>query len=270
MTKLLGVVGNPIAHSLSPLIHNGWLHDAGIDAAYEAFHVPDDQFSKTLDDLEKRDLFGLNVTLPHKGAALAAAAEVSEAARKIGAANTLSQTRNGEWRADNTDAPGFLRSLGSVDSKTDRALILGAGGSARALVFALTNVGVPVTVLNRTVEKARSLADEFGYEKTVYGSIDQLNDNIENATIVINTTRMGHGGEVFTLPNGMDRLFYDISYGKIARPQLMHAETQGWKTKDGLGMLVAQAAYSFQIWFGVLPDFDTGLHRCRLALEAAS
>ncbi|MEL6861284.1 MAG: shikimate dehydrogenase [Pseudomonadota bacterium] len=270
MTKLLGVIGNPIAHSLSPLIHNGWLHDAELDAAYEAFHVPDGQFDNALKDLEKKDLFGLNITLPHKGAALAAANEVSEAAGKIGAANTLSLTQDGKWRADNTDAPGFLRSLGNVDPAQDRALILGAGGSARALVFALTNVGVPVTILNRTVEKAEHLAAELGDAKSGYGPIDQATEYIDNATIVINTTSMGHSGEILSLPDGSGRIFYDISYGKIARRQLSHAEARGWQMKDGLGMLVAQAAYSFEIWFGQLPDFDTGLHRCRLALEAAS
>ncbi len=270
MTKLLGVIGNPIAHSLSPLIHNGWLHDAGIDATYEAFHVPDGQFGKALKDLEKRDLFGLNITLPHKGAALAAAGNVSEAAGKIGAANTLSLTPDGQWRADNTDAPGFLRSLGSVDPTKDRALILGAGGSARALVFALTNAGVPVTVLNRTVDKAIALCDELGNEESAYGSIEDLSVHFDKATIVINTTSIGYSGEILTLEEGEGRTFYDISYGNIAQPQLAHARERGWQTKDGLGMLVAQAVYSFEIWFGVLPDFDMGLHRCRLALEAAS
>ena len=270
MTKLLGVIGNPISHSLSPLIHNGWMHDLGIDASYEAFHVPDGEFDTALKELEKRELFGLNITLPHKGAALAAADDVSEAAGKIGAANTLSLTPEGKWRADNTDAPGFMRSLGHVDPKKDRALILGAGGSARALVFALTNSGVPTTILNRTVSRAEELAGELGGDESEYGSIDQITEYIDSATIVVNTTSMGYSGEILNLPAGNGRLFYDISYGKIPRRQLAHAEAEGWKTKDGLSMLVAQAAYSFEIWFGQMPDLDHGLHRCRLALEAAS
>lgn len=269
MTKLLGVIGNPIAHSLSPLIHNGWLRDLGIDATYEAFEVPDDAFSSALKTLEDRGAHGLNITLPHKASALAAAREASVAAAAIGAANTLSYLGKGHWRAENTDAPGFMRALGAIDAKQDRAVILGAGGSARAIVFALTNAGIPLTILNRTEEKAAALAADLGDDKTGSASLNQYTEYIESATIVINTTSMGYGGDVLDLPPGKDRLFYDISYGKISQPQLAHASTNGWRTKDGLSMLVAQAALSFQHWFHVMPDLETGLRRCRIALEAA-
>lgn len=270
MTKLLGVIGDPISHSLSPLIHNGWLRDHHINASYEAMHVPDGEFSEALKTLESKDIVGVNVTLPHKHAALASASQATEAAARIGAANTLSFKGADTWHADNTDAPGFLRTLGGVDPDKDHVLILGAGGSARAIVFALTNEGVPLTILNRTLSKATELAQELGAENAGSASLEQYANYIENATIVINTTSMGYGGEILSLPAGKDRTFFDISYGKIAAPQIEHAISKGWRVKDGLTMLVAQAAYSFEIWFGEMPDLDAGLRRCQNALKAVS
>lgn len=270
MTKLLGVIGDPIAHSLSPLIHNGWLRDMGFNATYEAMQVPDGQFADALKLLEAREILGVNVTLPHKHAALNASVEASQAAAKIGAANTLTFKGDGRWHADNTDAPGFMAVLGEPSPATDKVLILGAGGSARALVYALVNQGYPITVLNRTVEKAKALTDELGDEKSVYGSIKQYKDHIDKATIVINTTSMGYSGDRLDLPAGEGRTFFDISYGKISETQVRHAELMGWAVKDGLTMLVAQAAFSFEIWFGERPSFESGLRRCRNALKAVS
>lgn len=267
MTKLLGVIGDPIAHSLSPLIHNGWLRDLGFDATYEAMQVAEGTLPEALSTLAQRNTVGVNVTLPHKTAALEAATTRSPAAETIGAANTLTLT-NGAWHADNTDAPGFLEALGRVDPYKDKVLVLGAGGSARALVYALTGLGIPVRVLNRTEAKAAALVRELGGSKTVYGSIRQYSEYIEDATIVINTTSMGYSGDALDLPAGSDRLFFDISYGKIAASQLAHAEAMGWQTRDGLTMLVAQAAFSFEIWFGERPDIEAGLRRCNLAVEA--
>ncbi len=270
MTKLLGVIGDPIAHSMSPLIHNGWLRDMGYDATYEAMHVVDGAFDEALLTLSKRDILGLNVTLPHKSAALKAASEISPAAAKIGAANTLTYLGNQTWRADNTDAPGFLAALGQVDPKSEKVLILGAGGSARALVFALAGAGFALTILNRTESKAALLAKELGNINTAYGSLDQCAEYIDSATILINTTSMGYSDQVIDLPQGDDRLFFDISYGKIAAPQIALARDSGWQVKDGLSMLVAQAAYSFEIWFGEKPDLHAGLRRCEMALRAVS
>ena len=269
MTKLLGVIGDPISHSLSPLIHNGWLRDHRIDATYESMHVPAGDLHSALKTLESRGVLGVNVTLPHKHDALAASANATDAAAKIGAANTLTLTDAETWHADNTDAPGFLYALGPTKGAKERVLLLGAGGSARAIVFALTNSKTPVTILNRTVSKAADLASEFGDDQTAFGDINQYREYTESATIVVNTTSMGYQDEYLELPEGRDRVFFDISYGKIAAPQLAHAAKQGWQVKDGLTMLVAQAAYSFESWFGVMPDFDKALERCRRAVEAA-
>ena len=269
MTKLLGVIGDPISHSLSPLIHNGWLRDLGINATYEAMQVADGELSTALATLAKRDVLGVNVTLPHKTAALNAAAIKSDRAIKIGAANTLTYTK-GDWAAENTATPGFLEALGAIDSYTDKVVLLGAGGSARALVYALSERGVDTVILNRTRSKAQDLAEMLGSKSTVHGPINQYKEYIDQATIVINTTSMGYSGDIFELPDGQGRLFFDISYGKISAPQLDHAADKGWETRDGLTMLVAQAAFSFEIWFETLPDIERALRRCRLALEAAT
>lgn len=269
MTKLLGVIGDPISHSLSPLIHNGWLRDLQINATYEAMHVPAGELREALQTLESRDVHGLNVTLPHKHAALAACRETTQAAAKIGAANTLTFKDPGHWHADNTDAPGFLHALGRRSPGKEHVLILGAGGSARAIVFALTNEKIPVTILNRTVSKAEELANDLGDQSTSFGAINQYKEYIDSATIVVNTTSMGYAGDTLSLPSGDERIFFDISYGKIAAPQLAHAAEVGWKVKDGLTMLVAQAAFSFESWFGVMPDFEKALERCQRAVKAA-
>ncbi|MEL6859361.1 MAG: shikimate dehydrogenase [Pseudomonadota bacterium] len=270
MTKLLGVAGDPISHSMSPLIHNGWLRDMGYDASYEAFHIKEGEFPEALETLKSRDILGLNVTLPHKHVALESAALASDAALRIGAANTLTLQPDRSWAAENTDAPGFMKALGPVDPHRDHILILGAGGSARAVVYALAGAGVKLTVLNRTVQRADDLVKALGDQNSAYGMIDQYKDYIDSATTVINTTSMGYGGEVLKLAAGRDRLFFDLSYGKISAAQIAEAADQGWRTMDGLTMLVAQAAYSFEIWFGEMPDLDAALRRCQMAMKAIS
>ena len=268
MTKLLGVIGDPIAHSMSPLIHNGWLRDLGYDATYEAMHVPDGELDLALETLQHRGVLGVNVTLPHKKAALAAAMTKSKASTSIGAANTLTLQSDATWAADNTDAPGFLSAVGALDPHTDSVVVLGAGGSARAIVYALKNVGFSPTILNRTKSKAENLASELGAHGTRGDSLDQYTEHLRSATIVINTTSMGYDGSVLQLPQGSDRLFFDISYGKVSAPQLDHAKAQGWQTRDGLTMLVAQAAFSFEIWFNEKPSLEDGLRRCQNAMRA--
>ncbi|MEM6535483.1 MAG: shikimate dehydrogenase [Pseudomonadota bacterium] len=272
MTRLLGVIGDPISHSLSPVIHNGWLRAAGVDATYEAMQVREGELGGALKTLTSRSVYGVNITLPHKGAALALSDTASEAAMAVGAANTLTW-QSGAWHADNTDIPGVVRALdlagyGALDGSS--VLLLGAGGAARAVAFALAGAGSRVTVLNRTVEKAASLARSLSGPDSAYGSIDQLADFLDDTDIVINTLSLGHTGQYLALVEGRGRLFYDISYGAAAAGQLSEAANAGWKTQDGLSMLVAQAAESFKIWFDITPDFDGALKRCRALVEATS
>ena len=272
MTGLLGVIGDPIAHSLSPLIHTHWLAAAGIDATYIAMHVKAGDFSDHIHALERQPVVGVNITLPHKLAALAIADEASPAAQAIGAVNTLTR-HEGCWLGDNTDAPGFLAALamaGAVELAGRRVLVLGAGGSARAVVYALTGAGAVLTILNRTPERAAALSAEITGGRAVHGGLDPSPQQWGAADIVINTTSRGHGGEGFDLPPGRGRLFFDLSYGAPARNQLSSAAAADWQVQDGLAMLVAQAAESFHIWFGVRPDMSSALALCRQKVEATA
>lgn len=270
MTKLLGVIGDPIAHSLSPLIHNGWIRDLGFDATYEAMQVPEGQFAAALRTLETRDVLGVNVTLPHKTAALNAASNKSARASRIGAANTLTFERENGWSAENTDAPGFVHALGEDIQYTDSVLVLGAGGSARAVIYGLAQKGIHVVVLNRTESKAKGLVQELATSESVYGGMDRFETFASKAKIIVNTTSSGHGGGVFEVPESSDGLFFDLSYGAVSATQIGHAKARGWRVRDGLDMLVAQAALSFEIWFGERPPIESALRRCKVALEVAS
>jgi len=273
MTRLLGVIGDPIAHSLSPLIHNAWLRDAGIDATYEAMQVAEGDLPHALNTLRDRAAIGVNITLPHKHAALIAAKQSSMDAALIGAANTLTLLGDGVWHADNTDGLGFMAALkpaGFNDVNGKKTTVLGAGGSARAIVHALHEGGADLIILNRTVSRAKDLSTELTDGNAVYGSIDQLTEYTSESAIVINTASFGHSGNHFDLETSDGQLFFDISYGKVAAPQLAHAAAQGWQTVDGLSMLVAQAAESFNIWFGERPNVERALERCRKIVEATT
>ena len=270
MSALYGVIGDPISHSLSPLIHSGWIRDHGLDASYLPMHVPAGEFEDAIKTLERQNACGLNVTLPHKLNALNIADDASEEARAIGAANTLSRTEDGGWRADNTDAPGIIADLNdqgisSISGKT--IFVIGAGGAARAVVYALVKKHADVYVCNRTEAKAKALAEEFSAKAGC--SLEQGLKDLSQADLVINTASVGYDGNTLELPQGNGKLFHDISYGKAAAGMLSLANGRGWKTADGLGMLVHQAAESFKIWTGINPSTDKALNRVRNALEMA-
>ncbi|MCZ4296998.1 shikimate dehydrogenase [Henriciella marina] len=269
--KRLAVIGDPVGHSLSPLIHMTWIDALRLEASYESIRVPAGETAAALDDFEQQEFQGLNVTLPHKQAVLAKVTETSDAVEAIGAANTLSRLPRGGWRADNTDAPGLLTALARIglsDFSDKTVLMLGAGGAARAGLFALDRAGAKIILLNRTVEKAEQIITECCSRAHVSGPLGTLQEHADHADLIINTTSAGHGGAHIPLPDGEGRLFYDMSYGTPAEAQLAHAKAQGWQTEDGLGMLVGQAAESFSIWFdGVRPDIEIALTACRTSLE---
>jgi shikimate dehydrogenase len=270
MTGLLGVIGDPINHSLSPLIHNHWLREFGLPAQYEAMQVLDGELPAALQTLSAKKAIGLNVTLPHKHAALAASIVSSDTAKRIGAANTLTLQQNGDWHADNTDVPGFITALklaGITALNTKSVLILGAGGSARAVLCALDNQNADIAVMNRTLERAEDICRTLTAGRAKAIPSDLSMNELNRFDIIINTTSLGYSGNHYDLPDGKDRLFFDISYGKAAAAQLAHAESQNWKTQDGLGMLVAQAAESFNIWFDEMPEIEPMLKRCRAIVE---
>ncbi|MEM9740301.1 MAG: shikimate dehydrogenase [Pseudomonadota bacterium] len=271
MTKLYGVIGDPIAQSLSPLIHRGWMRDLALDADYRAFQIPTGQAISGLTALEREGVRGLNVTMPHKGAVLPACAEMSKLVAMLGAANTLTRSQDGTWRADNTDRDGFLEDYsefvgGGFDGA--RILILGAGGAARAVVHALHHAGADLVIANRTKGRAEDMCAQFALPLKRAIGLDQLADAMDFAEGLINCISLKDAGASFTLPDGDGRPFYDLSYGPDTDAGLTQAAHKGWVTRDGIGMLVGQAALSFEIWHGVQPNRQIAVGRCRNALEA--
>ncbi|MEZ5946061.1 MAG: shikimate dehydrogenase [Hyphomonas sp.] len=271
MTLLLGVIGDPVSHSLSPVIHNKWMREQGVDATYEALQVPAGELRDALEKLGERGGVGFNITLPHKEDALALSRDASEVARRIGAANTLIRMKEGGWRAENTDAPGFIRALtdAGIEPGGLRVTLLGAGGSARAVAVSLSDLRADLTIANRTLARAKTLVKETGIEARICSLEDGLADAAAS-DLVVNTLSLGHSGGTLDLPDGQGRPFFDISYGKAAAGIADAARKRGWHPHDGLGMLVAQAAYSFEHWFGILPDTEAALSACRKLVEATS
>lgn len=268
-TKKYAVVGDPVAHSLSPLIHNGWIADHGLNAHYDRVHL---QSQTAADDLRAMivDYSGLNVTLPHKIAALESSANSSLEARTVGAANTLVR-EHGAWTAHNTDVAGFeaaMRAACGDELRNLRVLLIGAGGAARAAVASLNRSGAKLTIANRSATNAAALANELAphAETTDLSQIGTLSDW---ADIIVNSASLGHSGDSLPpLAPGRGRPFLDLSYGKAAAGVLEAAQRSGWEPHDGLTMLVAQAAAAFHLWFGIWPDEAKALHACRAAVAA--
>lgn len=271
---LAAVVGWPIGHSRSPDLHGHWLRRYGISGHYVPFAVPPDRLSWSLDALARLGFRGTNVTIPHKETALAGAAEASDTARLIGAANTLVFSGDGTWRADNTDAYGFLANLRQAApgwrAEAGPALVVGAGGAARAIVAALISAGAAeIRVGNRTSERALALAHHFG-ASVVPVKWDGMAEAATGAATIVNTTSMGMAGQP---PLHLDlaaapetALVTDIVYEPLETPLLSAARDRGLATVDGLGMLLHQAVPGFEAWFGVRPEVDDEL---RVAVLAA-
>jgi shikimate dehydrogenase len=246
----LAVIGFPIGHSRSPAMQSAALAELGLagEWSYGAIEVAPQGFEAKVREMAAGEYVGANVTVPHKGAALALADEASEAASAIGAANTLSFAAAG-IRADNTDAGGLLASLPTTPLDA-RALVLGAGGAARAVVWALVGEGARVEVWNRTEARATELCAQLG-GSTVAAPAQAEYD------LIVNTSSVGLGGEdpFAALPLARDgfapgQLVVDMVYGEGAGPLLGAAEAAGATTIDGLEILVQQGALSLEIWTG--------------------
>ena len=270
---LAGVVGWPIAHSRSPVLHGHWLARYGIAGHYVPLGVRPQDFDAAFKALPKLGFRGVNVTLPHKEAALSLATSVTDRAALIGAANTITFRHDGVISADNTDGYGFLRALrqGAPGwlAAAGPALVIGAGGAARAIVSALLSDGAPeVRVANRTRARADMLRDHFGARVTVV-DWSRASDATGGAMTIVNTTSMGMQGQP-DLPLRLDAaprgaLVTDVVYRPLATGLLRQAEARGLVTVDGLGMLLHQAAPGFESWFGVRPDVDAALRAAALA-----
>jgi shikimate dehydrogenase len=258
------LIGWPAAHSRSPLIHHYWLRTLGIEGGYVIEAVPPDEFKDFLFRLSLRGFVGANVTIPHKERALALS-KPDARARAVGAANTL-WFENGELCSTNTDVEGFINNLDACApgwDKCEDALVLGAGGSARAVVFGLLDRGIKrVHLANRTLARARSLADLFG-AGVVPVALDALGDLLPRAGLLVNTTSLGMKGQppleldIGRLPS--HAVVADLVYVPLETPLLAAARDRGLKTADGLGMLLHQAVRGFELWFGRRPEVTAEL-----------
>ena len=253
------LIGWPAAHSRSPLIHHYWLRTLGIEGGYVIEAVPPDEFKDFLFRLSHRGFVGANVTIPHKERALALS-KPDERARAVGAANTL-WYQDGELCSTNTDVEGFINNLDSSAPGWDRAedaLVLGAGGAARAVVFGLLERGVKrVHLANRTLERARALSGQFG-ARVLPVAWDAIGGLLPRAGLLVNTTSLGmHGQPALELDVGLlpsHAVVADLVYVPLDTPLLNAARDRGLKTADGLGMLLHQAVRGFQLWFGIRPE----------------
>lgn len=262
------VIGWPISHSKSPRIHGHWLEQHGIAGEYVPLGIKPEDFISELSTLPSKGFVGANVTIPHKETALANATEVTDRARAIGAANTLVFLPSGGYHADNTDGEGFINNLKQNapewDASSGPALVLGAGGASRAILYSLLAEGTPEILLaNRTKARAETLATEFGDQITVI-DWDTISDATRNATTIVNTTSLGMSGQApldITLQCSPNTLVTDIVYAPLQTDLLKQASDNGCQTVDGLGMLLHQAVPGFEAWFGTRPTVDETLRQ---------
>jgi len=258
------LIGWPAAHSRSPLIHHYWLRTLGIEGGYVIEAVPPDDLRDFVLRLSLRGFAGANVTIPHKENVLALSTP-DDRARAIGAANTL-WFADGELRSTNTDVEGFINNLDACApgwDKAEEALVLGAGGSARAVVFGLIERGIKrVHLANRTLSRAQALAEKFGaaVQPTEWARLGEL---LSRAKLLVNTTSLGMHGQgpleidVGQLPK--DAVVADLVYVPLETELLKAAKARGLRTADGLGMLLHQAVRGFELWFGRRPQVTSEL-----------
>ena len=256
------VIGWPVAHSRSPVIHRYWLKLYGVDGAYEMEAVRPEEIGDFLYSLGQRGYEGANVTLPHKEAALAGADRPDAAATAIGAANTLWLDDKGLLHASNTDAYGFMTHLSAEAPDWNKGkrpvMVLGAGGAARAILHGLLEAGASKILLaNRTEDRAKALAQSFGSRVSLIPWGDR-NRALAGCGLLVNATSLGMTGkppldlDLSALP--LDATVADIVYSPLQTPLLAAAKARGNRTVDGLGMLLHQAVPGFERWFGVRPE----------------
>lgn len=261
-SRIAGVMGWPVAHSRSPRLHGYWLRQYGIDGAYIPLPVRPEHFMDALRALPKLGFAGANVTVPHKETALAGVDRCSAEARRMGAVNTIVAMPDGTLEGRNTDGFGFLENLRSARpgwrASAGPALMLGAGGSARAAAVALLDDGVPeLRIANRSIERAEKLASDLGGRINVC-PWDERTTAIGDVALLVNTTTLGMAGHpplelsLERLPRGA--VVSDLVYAPLETPLLAAARARGNAAVDGLGMLLHQARPGFAAWFGVEPE----------------
>lgn len=263
MSRKICIIGWPVDHSRSPLIHNHWIAKYDIrDAAYERLAVPPEKISETIHTLASLGYHGANVTVPHKEAAFAALPRCDKTATRLRAVNTL-VWRDGAFEGRNTDGYGFLANLAAAapqwKASSGPAVLLGAGGAARAIAAALEEAGAPeIRIINRSAARAQALVQELGLRKAKIYTAEQAAEGMRDAALLVNTTSLGMKGvsdvdyPLDTLP--LAALVTDIVYTPLETGLLRRAKARGHKVVDGLGMLLHQAVPGFEAWFGVRPE----------------
>jgi shikimate dehydrogenase len=258
------LIGWPAAHSRSPLIHRYWLRTLGIEGGYVIEAVPPDEFKDFIFRLSLRGFVGANVTIPHKERALELT-KPDARARAVGAANTL-WFADGELCSTNTDVEGFIDNLDACAEGWDRcdeALVLGAGGSSRAVLFGLLDRGVKrIHLANRTMARAKALADQFG-ANVMPVAWDAIGGLLPRTGLLVNTTSLGMKGqpplEIDLAPLPPQAVVADLVYVPLDTPLLAAARARDLRTADGLGMLLHQAVRGFELWFGRRPEVTAEL-----------
>jgi shikimate dehydrogenase len=253
-TKVVGVIGYPISHSLSPQMHNAAFAHLGLNYIYVAWEVAPQNLKLAMDGVRGLGIVGLNVTIPHKEKVGEFLDALSEEAEMVGAVNTV-QNLKGKLIGYNTDVEGFKRALG-VDVRGKRAVLLGAGGAGRAVAYALVSSGASCIILNRTEERARELAEKYKNLGAIEGRAltpSNLKEAMKGADILINATSLGMKGEEI---EGVDEvlkegiLVMDLVYNPRETPLLRMARERGAEIVEGWKMLLHQGAFSFEIWTG--------------------
>jgi shikimate dehydrogenase len=266
-TKKACVIGYPITHSRSPLIHNYWLRQLGIPGSYEQREVLPEHADAFLSSLPKSEFVGCNVTIPHKETACRIVSNLSAKAKRLNSVNTV-YVRNGETCGTSTDGEGFYENIRATidgfDSHGMDVTVLGAGGSASAIIGELIDRGCKrIHVVNRTHARAEALVDRLG-KAVVPASRDELPHLLKSTDLLINTTPQGMGSDaspdidLATLQ--ATAIVCDIVYVPLKTKLIVQAEAQGLRTVTGLGMLLHQAVAGFEFWFGVRPTVTQDLH----------
>ncbi len=261
-----GVAGWPVAHSRSPMIHRHWLSELGLSGSYERFAVPPGEFAQFAARIGREGLVGSNVTAPHKEAAFAACDRLTPVAEALGAVNTLWRENELLW-GDNTDVEGFLANMddraAGWAAQASSAVVIGAGGAARAIVYAVLSRGFQrVAIVNRTQARAVAVARQFG-RAAAASPWSALAKELSEADLVVNASALGMVGraaldiELLELPE--NAVVADIVYSPLRTPLVDAARARGLRAVEGLGMLLHQAAPAFARWFGRRPDVTLAL-----------
>ena len=272
MSTKTAVIGHPISHSKSPLIHNYWIKTHGLNGSYEAIDIHIDNLRTDVHALVSKGYSGFNVTVPHKIAIMELCDEIDDLAKEIGAVNTVT-IKNGKLYGTNTDAYGFIQNIKQAapdfDFSSGRIVVLGAGGAANAVLYALLQEGAGEIILtNRTIEKAQKLA-ALNPDIIKVADWADRNDICEGASLIINTTSLGMTDKppltIDISYAANNALVTDIVYSPLQTDLLKSAQSHGFKTVTGIGMLLHQARPGFELWHGVIPEVTPELEELVLA-----